>query len=135
MFIFCVSSIKGKDGGKSGDAGVKDLGESSGRLSIPCSSASPESPNHHLYTPVLGKSEAKYLPAGLMPPLPTLPGQTLPFGFPYASPAFHSGESQHVSLSTVPVLKRQCIKSTVKPLCQSSLSQTDSVLLFQSEDW
>lgn len=126
---------QGKDGGKSGDAGVKDLGESSGRLSIPCSSASPESPNHHLYTPVLGKSEAKYLPAGLMPPLPTLPGQTLPFGFPYASPAFHSGESQHVSLSTVPVLKRQCIKSTVKPLCQSSLSQTDSVLLFQSEDW
>lgn len=83
----------GKDGAKSGDGGMKDLGESSGRLSVPCSSAGADSPNHHLYTPGLGKAEAKYLPAGVMPPLPALPGQTLPFGFPYASPYFHSGES------------------------------------------
>ncbi|XP_031422243.1 sterile alpha motif domain-containing protein 11 isoform X3 [Clupea harengus] len=109
---------QGKDGGKSGDAGVKDLGESSGRLSIPCSSASPESPNHHLYTPVLGKSEAKYLPAGLMPPLPTLPGQTLPFGFPYASPAFHSGAMGGLFLDGEEAVPLEDIsKWTVEEVC------------------
>ncbi|XP_076132543.1 sterile alpha motif domain-containing protein 11 isoform X2 [Alosa pseudoharengus] len=81
----------GKDGAKSGEVGMKELGESSGRLSAPCSSAGAESPNHHLYAPGLGKSEAKYLPAGVMPPMPTLPGHALPFGFPYANPYFHSG--------------------------------------------
>uniref|UniRef100_A0A9J8DM22 Sterile alpha motif domain containing 11 n=1 Tax=Cyprinus carpio carpio TaxID=630221 RepID=A0A9J8DM22_CYPCA len=39
-----------------------------------------ESPTHHLFT------------SGLrIPPLPTLPGQTLPFTFPYTSPYFHTG--------------------------------------------
>uniref|UniRef100_A0AAY4DZR0 Sterile alpha motif domain-containing protein 11 n=1 Tax=Denticeps clupeoides TaxID=299321 RepID=A0AAY4DZR0_9TELE len=36
-------------------------------------------------------SEAKYLPTGAMPAMPTLPGQTLPFGFPYTNPYFHTG--------------------------------------------
>ncbi|XP_028850641.1 sterile alpha motif domain-containing protein 11 isoform X2 [Denticeps clupeoides] len=71
--------------------GVKDPGEGSGRLSAPCSSAGAESPSHHLYVPGIGKSEAKYLPTGAMPAMPTLPGQTLPFGFPYTNPYFHTG--------------------------------------------
>uniref|UniRef100_A0A4W4G5T9 SAM domain-containing protein n=1 Tax=Electrophorus electricus TaxID=8005 RepID=A0A4W4G5T9_ELEEL len=39
----------------------------------------------------LGKSEVKYLPPAALPPFPALAGQTLPFGFPYASPYFHTG--------------------------------------------
>ncbi|KAG9269663.1 sterile alpha motif domain-containing protein 11 isoform X1 [Astyanax mexicanus] len=83
-------ACQGKDGGKHGE-GLKELGEGSGRLSVPCSSAGPDSPSHHLFTPGLSKSEAKYLPPGALPPLPTLPGQALPFGFPYTNPYFHTG--------------------------------------------
>ncbi|XP_051518958.1 sterile alpha motif domain-containing protein 11 isoform X2 [Myxocyprinus asiaticus] len=78
---------QGKDVTKSNE-GVKELGEGSGRLSAPCSSTGPESPTHHLFTSGMSKSEAKYLPPGTMPPLP---GQTLPFTFPYTSPYFHTG--------------------------------------------
>lgn len=81
---------QGKDVTKSGE-GLKELGEGSGRLSAPCSSTGPESPTHHLFTSGLSKSETKYLPPGTIPPLPTLPGQTLPFAFPYTSPYFHTG--------------------------------------------
>ncbi|KAG5835636.1 hypothetical protein ANANG_G00246120 [Anguilla anguilla] len=77
---------QGKDGAKPGEGG-KDLGEASGRLSAPCSSAGPASPSHQAFTPGMGKSEAKYLPPGTFPPFPA---QTFPFGFPY-SPYFHSG--------------------------------------------
>ncbi|XP_059383790.1 sterile alpha motif domain-containing protein 11-like isoform X1 [Carassius carassius] len=80
---------QGKDVTKSSEA-VKELGEGSGRLSAPCSSTGQESPTHHLFTSGLSKSEAKYLPPGI-PPLPILPGQALPFTFPYTSPYFHTG--------------------------------------------
>lgn len=80
---------QGKDVTKSSET-VKELGEGSGRLSAPCSSIGQESPTHHLFTSGLSKSEAKYLPPGI-PPLTTLPGQTLPFTFPYTSPYFHTG--------------------------------------------
>ncbi|TSN03433.1 Sterile alpha motif domain-containing protein 11 [Bagarius yarrelli] len=83
-------ATQNKDTTKPGEA-LKELGEGSGRLSVPCSSTAPESPNHHLFTPGLSKSEAKYLPPGALPPFPILPGQTLPFGFPYANPYFHVG--------------------------------------------
>ncbi|KAG9353158.1 hypothetical protein JZ751_017734, partial [Albula glossodonta] len=78
---------QGKDATKPCE-GVKELGEASGRLSAPCSSGGPTSPSHHSFTPGIGKSEAKYLPPGTMPPFPA---QTFPFGFPYCSPYFHSG--------------------------------------------
>ncbi|KAI1892626.1 hypothetical protein AGOR_G00135510 [Albula goreensis] len=81
---------QGKEVAKSCE-GVKDLGEVSGRLSAPCGSAGPESPSHHLFNPGLGKNEAKYLASGAVPPLPTLPAQTFPFGFPYTNPYFHTG--------------------------------------------
>lgn len=80
---------QGKDVTKTSEA-IKELGEGSGRLSVPCSSTGQESPTHHLFTSGLGKNEAKYLPPGI-PPLPTLPGQMLPFTFPYSSPYFHTG--------------------------------------------
>ncbi|KAL7398878.1 hypothetical protein ABVT39_016458 [Epinephelus coioides] len=86
-----------RDGGKdTGSKGVcdiaKETGESSGRLSAPCSSAGTESPSRHLFTPGLGKADVKYhLPPGFMPPLPALHAQSLPFGFPYANPYFHTG--------------------------------------------
>ncbi|KAL6482919.1 hypothetical protein MHYP_G00077910 [Metynnis hypsauchen] len=83
-------TCQGKDSGKHAE-GLKELGEGSGRLSAPCSSAGPDSPSHHLFAPGLSKSEAKYVPPGALPPLPTLPGQALPFGFPYTSPYFHTG--------------------------------------------
>lgn len=89
-----------RDGGKeTGSKGVcdgaKETGESSGRLSAPCSSAGTESPSRHLFTPGLGKADVKYhLPPGFMPPLPALHAQSLPFGFPYANPYFHTGETQ-----------------------------------------
>ncbi|XP_077949219.1 sterile alpha motif domain-containing protein 11 isoform X5 [Gasterosteus aculeatus] len=71
---------------------VKETGESSGRLSVPCSSTGTESPGRHLFTPGLGKGDVKYhLPPGFMPPLPALHAQSLPFGFPYANPYFHTG--------------------------------------------
>lgn len=76
-----------KDAARPGEGG-KDLGEGSGRLSAPCSSAGPSSPSHQAFAPGMGKSEAKYLPPGALPPFPA---QTFPFGFPY-SPYFHSGE-------------------------------------------
>ncbi|XP_061075808.1 sterile alpha motif domain-containing protein 11 isoform X1 [Conger conger] len=76
----------GKDVAKPGEGG-KELGEASGRLSAPCSSAGPASPSHQAFTSGMGKSEAKYLPPGTLPPFPA---QTFPFGFPY-SPYFHSG--------------------------------------------
>jgi len=72
---------------------AKETGESSGRLSAPCSSTGTESPSRHLFTPGLGKADVKYhLPPGFMPPLPALHAQSLPFGFPYANPYFHTGE-------------------------------------------
>ncbi|XP_017343121.1 sterile alpha motif domain-containing protein 11 isoform X2 [Ictalurus punctatus] len=83
-------ACQSKDMAKPSEA-LKELGEGSGRLSVPCSSTAPESPSHHLFTPGLSKSEAKYLPPGALPPFPILPGQTLPFAFPYASPYFHAG--------------------------------------------
>ncbi|XP_053173163.1 sterile alpha motif domain-containing protein 11 isoform X2 [Scomber japonicus] len=71
---------------------AKETGESSGRLSAPCSSAGTESPSRHLFTSGLGKADIKYhLPPGFMPPLPALHAQSLPFGFPYANPYFHTG--------------------------------------------
>ncbi|XP_029911130.1 sterile alpha motif domain-containing protein 11 isoform X2 [Myripristis murdjan] len=79
-------------GSKAACDSAKETGESSGRLSAPCSSAGAESPSRHLFTPGLGKGDIKYhLPPGLMPPLPALHAQTLPFGFPYANPYFHAG--------------------------------------------
>ncbi|KAM4611114.1 sterile alpha motif domain-containing protein 11 isoform 2-T2 [Polymixia lowei] len=82
----------GKEAGSKGACDVKEVGESSGRLSAPCSSAGTESPSRHLFTQGLGKGDAKYhLPPGFMPPLPTLHAQSLPFGFPYANPYFHTG--------------------------------------------
>ncbi|XP_034392460.1 sterile alpha motif domain-containing protein 11 isoform X3 [Cyclopterus lumpus] len=71
---------------------ARETGESSGRLSAPCSSTGTESPSRHLFTPGLGKADVKYhLPPGFMPPLPALHAQSLPFGFPYANPYFHTG--------------------------------------------
>lgn len=85
----------GKEAGsKGGCDSAKEGGEGSGRLSAPCSSAGTESPSHHLLTG-LSKTDVKYhLPPGFMPPLPALHAQTLPFGFPYANPYFHTGETQ-----------------------------------------
>ncbi|XP_075951133.1 sterile alpha motif domain-containing protein 11 isoform X3 [Anarhichas minor] len=85
-----------RDGGKETGSRVcdsaKETGESSGRLSAPCSSTGTESPSRHLFTPGLGKADVKYhLPPGFMPPLPALHTQSLPFGFPYANPYFHTG--------------------------------------------
>lgn len=61
---------------------AKEAADRSGSLSAPCSSAEA----------ALAKADVKYqLPAGLMPPLPGLHAQALPFGFPYASPYFHTG--------------------------------------------
>ncbi|XP_072224076.1 sterile alpha motif domain-containing protein 11 isoform X1 [Leuresthes tenuis] len=84
---------RGKEtGSKGGCDRAKETGESSGRLSAPCSSVGTESPSRHLFTPGLGKADLKYhLPPGFMPPLPALHAQSLPFGFPYASPYFHTG--------------------------------------------
>ncbi|XP_041859129.1 sterile alpha motif domain-containing protein 11 isoform X2 [Melanotaenia boesemani] len=84
---------RGKEtGSKGGCDGAKETGESSGRLSAPCSSAGTESPSRHLFTPGMGKADLKYhLPPGFIPPLPALHAQSLPFGFPYASPYFHTG--------------------------------------------
>ncbi|MFT7798312.1 sterile alpha motif domain-containing protein 11 isoform X2 [Arapaima gigas] len=77
----------GKEATKPGE-GSREPGETSGRLSAPCSSAGPPSPSHRPFTPGIGKSEAKFFPPGLVPPLPT---QMFPFGFPYSSPYFHAG--------------------------------------------
>lgn len=81
----------GKEAAKAGE-GAKEPGEISGRLSVPCSSAGPESPSLHLFPPGIGKNEAKFLASGVVPPLPTLPAQTFPFGFPYTSPYLHTGQ-------------------------------------------
>ncbi|KAM9751402.1 sterile alpha motif domain-containing protein 11 isoform 2-T2 [Menidia menidia] len=94
-----LSKPRDKDRGRGKEASskggcdrAKETGESSGRLSAPCSSAGTESPSRHLFTPGLGKADLKYhLPPGFMPPLPALHAQTLPFAFPYASPYFHTG--------------------------------------------
>uniref|UniRef100_UPI0037E71C37 sterile alpha motif domain-containing protein 11 isoform X2 n=1 Tax=Semicossyphus pulcher TaxID=241346 RepID=UPI0037E71C37 len=84
---------RGKETGSKGVCdGAKESGESSGRLSAPCSSAGTESPSRHLFTAGLGKADVKYhLPPGFMPPLPALHTQSLPFGFPYSNPYFHTG--------------------------------------------
>ncbi|XP_066547573.1 sterile alpha motif domain-containing protein 11 isoform X2 [Amia ocellicauda] len=81
---------QGKDGANTKPLeGSKDLSEVSGRQSAPCVSAGAESPGHHPFTVGINKSDAKYLPPGIVPPLPPQP---LPFGFPYtASPYFHTG--------------------------------------------
>ncbi|XP_042264622.1 sterile alpha motif domain-containing protein 11 isoform X3 [Thunnus maccoyii] len=82
----------GKETGSKGECdSAKETGESSGRLSAPCSSTGTESPSRHLFTSGLGKADIKYhLPPGFMPPLPALHAQSLPFGFPYANPYFHT---------------------------------------------
>ncbi|KAM7404576.1 hypothetical protein PAMP_011913 [Pampus punctatissimus] len=84
---------RGKETGSKGECdSAKETGESSGRLSAACSSAGTESPSRHLFTSGLGKADVKYhLPPGFMPPLPALHAQSLPFGFPYANPYFHTG--------------------------------------------
>ncbi|CAK6951303.1 sterile alpha motif domain-containing protein 11 isoform X2 [Scomber scombrus] len=99
--VVAKSSSKPRDrerhGGKESSSkrecdSAKETGESSGRLSAPCSSAGTESPSRHLFTSGLGKADIKYhLPPGFMPPLPALHAQSLPFGFPYANPYFHTG--------------------------------------------
>lgn len=72
---------------------AKETRESSGRLTAPCSSAG-ESPSRHLFTPGLAKADVKYhLPQGYIPTLPALHSQAFPFGFPYANPYFHTGET------------------------------------------
>ncbi|XP_041655942.1 sterile alpha motif domain-containing protein 11 isoform X2 [Cheilinus undulatus] len=99
--VSATSSSKPRDGEREGgketcSKGVcdvaKESAESSGRLSAPCSSAGTESPSHHLLTAGLGKTDVKYhLPPAFMPPLPALHAQSLPFGFPYTNPYFHTG--------------------------------------------
>ncbi|XP_014841335.1 PREDICTED: sterile alpha motif domain-containing protein 11 isoform X2 [Poecilia mexicana] len=83
---------RGKEAGsKVGCESAKETGGSSGRLSA-SSSADTESPSRNLFTPGLGKADLKYhLPPGFIPPLPALHAQSLPFGFPYASPYFPAG--------------------------------------------
>uniref|UniRef100_A0A146W944 Sterile alpha motif domain containing 11 n=1 Tax=Fundulus heteroclitus TaxID=8078 RepID=A0A146W944_FUNHE len=83
---------RGKEtGSKAGCESAKETGGSSGRLSA-SSAADTESPSRNLFTPGLGKADLKYhLPPGFIPPLPALHAQTLPFGFPYASPYFPAG--------------------------------------------
>uniref|UniRef100_A0A3B3UUJ0 Sterile alpha motif domain containing 11 n=1 Tax=Poecilia latipinna TaxID=48699 RepID=A0A3B3UUJ0_9TELE len=83
---------RGKEAGsKAGCESAKETGGSSGRLSA-SSSADTESPSRNLFTPGLGKADLKYhLPPGFIPPLPALHAQSLPFGFPYASPYFPAG--------------------------------------------
>ncbi|CAB1336836.1 unnamed protein product, partial [Coregonus sp. 'balchen'] len=84
---------RGKESSRKGGCdGAKEAGEGSGRLSAPCSSADADSPpSHHLFTPGLSKSDVKYhFPPSAMPPLQGLHGQSLPFGFPYTSPYFHT---------------------------------------------
>lgn len=85
---------RGKEAGsKAGCESAKETGGRSGRLSA-SSSADTESPSRNLFTPGLGKADLKYhLPPGFIPPLPALHAQSLPFGFPYASPYFPAGES------------------------------------------
>lgn len=102
----------GKDPGSKGACdGAKETAEGSGRLSAPCSSAGTESPSHHLFTPGLGKADIKYhLPPGFMPPLPALHAQSLPFGFPYANPYFHTGEI------LAQTLKREAARRHVKAI-------------------
>nr|XP_015823170.2 sterile alpha motif domain-containing protein 11 isoform X1 [Nothobranchius furzeri] len=84
---------RGKETGcKGGCESAKEAGESSDRLSAPCSSADTDSPSRHIFTPGLGKTDLKYhLPPGFMPPLHALHAQSLPFGFPYTNPYFHAG--------------------------------------------
>ncbi|XP_027895469.1 sterile alpha motif domain-containing protein 11 isoform X3 [Xiphophorus couchianus] len=83
---------RGKEAGsKMGCESAKETGGRSGRLSA-SSSADTESPSRNLFTPGLGKADLKYhLPPGFIPPLPALHAQSLPFGFPYASPYFPAG--------------------------------------------
>ncbi|XP_010873863.2 sterile alpha motif domain-containing protein 11 isoform X2 [Esox lucius] len=78
---------------KGGGEPAKEAAEISGRLSAPCSSAGTDSPPcHYLFGPGLGKSDVKYhFSPSAMPPLPGLHGPSLPFGFPYTSPYFHTG--------------------------------------------
>ncbi|KAM4737262.1 sterile alpha motif domain-containing protein 11 isoform 1-T1 [Anableps anableps] len=83
---------RGKEiGSKAGCERTKETGRSSERLSA-SSSADTESPSRNFFTPGLGKADLKYhLPPGFIPPLPALHAQSLPFGFPYASPYFPAG--------------------------------------------
>ncbi|XP_038161917.1 sterile alpha motif domain-containing protein 11 isoform X2 [Cyprinodon tularosa] len=83
---------RGKEpGSKAGCESAKETGASSGRLSA-SGSADTESPSRNLFTPGHGKADLKYhLPPGFIPPLPALHAQSLPFGFPYASPYFPAG--------------------------------------------
>lgn len=89
-----VERNRGKErGSKAGCERAKETGGSLGRLSA-SSSADTESPSRNLFTPGLGKADLKYhLPPGFIPPLPALHAQSLPFGFPYASPYFPAGEN------------------------------------------
>lgn len=102
-------------GSKGACDSAKETGESSGRLSAPCSSAGTESPSRHLFTPGLAKADVKYhLPPGFMPSLPALHAQSLPFGFPYASPYFHTGE--RLRYTNTHTAERQHVKAITIPL-------------------
>lgn len=109
----------GKDTGSKGVCdGAKETAESSGRLSAPCSSAGTESPSRHLFTPGLGKADVKYhLPPGFMPPLPALHAQSLPFGFPYANPYFHTGETLTHTDTNTHKAERPHVKPISVTLC------------------
>lgn len=88
--------------------GGREQGEAPAQLSASSSAAETNSPSHPLFTLGIGKNEAKYLPATVVPPLPTLPalptlpGPTLPFSFPYTSPYLHTGEFCHGAFALSP---------------------------------
>uniref|UniRef100_A0AAV2LY78 SAND domain-containing protein n=1 Tax=Knipowitschia caucasica TaxID=637954 RepID=A0AAV2LY78_KNICA len=82
---------EGREGSKGQCVRAKESTDRSGGTSAPCSSSETDSPSR-LFTAEQAKSDVKFhLPPGFMPPLPALHGQSFPFGFPYASPYFHSG--------------------------------------------
>ncbi|XP_029105192.1 sterile alpha motif domain-containing protein 11-like isoform X3 [Scleropages formosus] len=86
---------QGRDVSRLGE-GSRESAEASGQLSTACSLVGPDSPSHTLFAPGISKSEVKYLPPTIVPPLPilptfpALPNPALPFGFPYSSPYLHA---------------------------------------------
>ncbi|KAJ0064201.1 hypothetical protein NL108_001522 [Boleophthalmus pectinirostris] len=81
---------EGKEANKGLCVRAKESTESSGQNSAPCNSSETDSPSR-LFSVGQAKDVKFHLPTGFMPPLPTLHGQSFPFGFPYANPYFHSG--------------------------------------------
>ncbi|KAG5838793.1 hypothetical protein ANANG_G00227360 [Anguilla anguilla] len=79
---------QGKEAAKACE-GAKEPGEVSGRLSAPCSSVGAESPATPL-RPGAREDRGQVPGFGVVPPLPALPAQTFPFGFPYTSPYLHT---------------------------------------------